>query len=155
LTYVGYKTKLTDNNIDPAVKLFPVAGSLSSALFVSGIFLYKTSSPARTHSLFFYNQVFLCKSSSSVSVQLICCVSVERHLIDERLCSFRCSLDQSDDKQINGSGLSEVFAVMTLFSTTMKVATTIHAILSYVHVLYMSCPFVAFGNKLHSILCLW
>jgi len=49
-------------------------------------------------------------------VQLICCVSVERHLIDDRLCSFHCSLDQSGDKQVDGSGLCEVFAVITLSS---------------------------------------
>lgn len=139
---------------DQGMKLFPVAGSLSSALFVSDIFLYKNSSPARTHSLqFFYNQVFLRKSSSSVSAQLICCVSEERRLIDERLCSFRRSLGQSDDKQVDGSGLSEVFAVITLSFTTMKAATTVHAILSCVHVYFLFS--VAFCNTLLPIICLW
>lgn len=119
---------------DPAMKLFPVAGSLSSAFFVSDIFLYKNSSPTRTHSLqFFSNQVYLHKSSSSLSARIICCVSVERHLI-QTLCDFCSSLGHSDNKQVDGWGLLSLFSLSRLWKRQLQ----------FRPYLYISCPLLLF-----------
>lgn len=120
-------------SFDPAMKLFSLAGSLSSALFVSDIFLYKNSSPTRTHSLqFFSNQVYH-KSSSSVSARLICCVSVERHLI-QRLCDFCSSLGHSDDQQVDGWDLLSSLSLSQLWKRQLQ----------FRPYLYFSCPLLLF-----------